>query len=88
MPSLSIRQKALNYVLSSKVKPYRFIDAKEDVYNYFVRYEEPLEYGRYHELVFAKNDEKDSREIEQDILKAMNHLSWIAAGNEFPNQTK
>lgn len=81
----TIRQKALRYVLASKTKPYRFIDAREDVDNYFVRYEEALEYGRYHQLTFPKNDD-DGSIITRDILEAMNHLTWIAKGNEFPTR--
>jgi hypothetical protein len=81
LPSLSIRQKALNYVLGLRIKPYRFVDAGEDIDNYFVRYENEFKHGQYFRVTFPK---KTSKDIESEVLKAMNHLEWIAAGQEFP----
>jgi hypothetical protein len=81
MVTLTIRQKAINYVLGLKIKPHRFVDAGEDIDNYFVRYENPFLHGRYHKVTFAK-----SEDIESNIRKAMDHLGWIAAGNEFPTR--
>ena len=78
----STRQRALSYVLGLKIKPYRFVDAGEDVGQYFVRYENPFFHGMYHKILYQKPNER----IEKEILKAAKHLEWIAEGNELPTK--
>ena len=81
----TVRQRALNYVLGLKVRPYRFVDAREDPTHYFVRYENPFRHGVYRQLTFGKADFKD---IELQVKEAMRHLEWIAEGREFPERMK